>query len=68
MVRYKKSLYAYEALSESAEAFGHLCKISIDDANEYWQVEFENCVEDEHLTVKEFSNYIIEIINGADMV
>lgn len=65
MIKYNKKIYTYEALITGAKAFQKLCKISISDYGEYWKVNFENCIEDEQLTKKEFGNYIIEIINGA---
>lgn len=66
-MKYSKNMYAYKAIDFGKEAYKHLCKIEITETEQYWQVSFTECKVDKDILKKEFSNFIIEVMNGADM-
>ena len=64
---YSKNVYPYEVLKYAADAYKNLCDIIINEKETYWSVDFLNCKESEELIIKEFTNFLIEIINGVDV-
>ena len=61
--RFNSEIYSQTAISIAAEAYKDLAEISISDTPEGFLVIFDQCEYDEEQTVKEFGNYVIDVMN-----
>lgn len=58
-----KELYDKNSISKAIKDYEDLCVIQVKDLTEVWELIFFKCVYDTKLTMKEFENYVIDIIN-----
>ena len=65
-MKYSKNIYPGFAITETAQAYSGICTTHILEDDEYWIVYFSEYVMDSSLLIREFSNYLIDVINGAD--
>lgn len=63
-LRFHKEIYAGWALQSAVAAYGALATITIRDDDEYHICQFDRCRYEEKLTVKEFQNYLIDLMNS----
>ena len=61
--RFNSEIYSQKAISIAAEAYKDLAEISISVTPEESLVIFDQCEYDEEQTVKEFGNYVIDVMN-----
>ena len=66
-LRLVKDLYSYEMIEKAADSFSSLCKISISIDGNYYVCSFDMCKYDELVTIREFENYLIDLINMHGM-
>lgn len=58
-----KYIYTFPAIENAISAFSELATISIREETNCYLFEFENCVYEEDITLKEFENYLIDLSN-----
>lgn len=63
---YSKNIYPREAIAYASDAYTGLCAITVQEERNYWRVCFNECKEDKSLIIREFSNFLIEIVNGVE--
>lgn len=61
--RLSKDIFSQQAVIEAARAYSHLALISIEEQDNYWQIQFTECRYAEYITVREFENYLIILEN-----
>ena len=61
-----KSIYLYKAIKIAQYDYRELCDIVISENEKYWILKFSNCLVEAEVLRKEFSNYLIEVINGDE--
>ena len=59
-----KSIYNEQSINAAREAFLGIASISINTINDYYLCSFSDCSADETLTMKEFENYLIDLVNA----
>lgn len=64
--RYDLSIYDTSAIKKAILDYSNLCSISAHYYNLEVELSFSNCVYDENLTIKEFGNYVIELMGASD--
>lgn len=57
------SIYPEKAIVAAVDDYAHICTIRIGKSKTGIECTFTNSVADLHLTAREFSNYLIELIN-----
>lgn len=57
-----KKLYQVDSIEIAKKHYEQLAKISHEKNNEYHVLSFEDCYFDEQLTMKEFENYVLDLM------
>lgn len=60
----RKSIFDINSINKAKNSFKELCSISIKETEKYFVCSFSSCVYDDCITVSEFENYIIDLINN----
>ena len=63
-LRLNKTLYSYEAISASVDAFSEIATIIVREEDKYWVCYFTHSKYDLEETRKEFENYVIGCVNA----
>lgn len=58
-------IFDISCVEKTATAYKALCKIKINKTDNYMICRFTDCLYDEEETVREFENYIIDLMNTA---
>ena len=61
-----KEIYKIHHIQEASHQFSSLCKIEISEHKEYYLCAFSSCVYDVAETIKEFENYLIDLMNTGN--
>lgn len=61
---YSKQIYDSKILIKAAEDFSKIAEISLQDNDENWICVFSCCLYNEELTAKEYSNYVLDLMNN----
>lgn len=59
-----KLIYVYDDIVNASNAFTEFCRIEVKDNNEYWLLNFTDCVTEEKTIIAEFENYLIDLIGA----
>lgn len=59
-----KLIYVYDDIVNASNAFTEFCQIEVKDNNEYWLLNFTDCVTEEKTIIAEFENYLIDLIGA----
>lgn len=59
-----KLIYVYDDIVSASNAFAEFCRIYVKDNNEYWLLNFTDCVTEEITIIAEFENYLIDLIGA----
>ena len=62
-MKYSKNIYPRFAVVAAVEAFGDICKTFVTENDGYWVVNFSDYSVEKSLLIREFGNYLIDIIN-----
>ena len=65
-LRFSKNIYPYKAIEIAMVDYKDFGSIELSEEENYWIVEFQNYSGDFDRLKKEFSNYLIEVVNGVD--
>lgn len=57
------NIYKKNWIFLAAKAFEDICNINIIETNDYIVCKFSNCIYDTIETIREFENYIIDLMN-----
>ena len=58
-----KLIYNKSSILQAQNAYRNICTIFINENADYWICEFQNCKYEEVITIKEFENFLIDILN-----
>jgi hypothetical protein len=58
-----KEIYPLSCIEDSCTAYKKLCSIQIYDKDGHYLLRFSNCRFDENKTLREFENYLIQLVN-----
>lgn len=58
-----KDIYIISAIENAISAFSKLAEITISEETNCYFCEFNNCVYEKDITIKEFENYLIDLCN-----
>lgn len=58
-----KEMYSKEVILFAIKQYQELSMIKIVDRGKYWECLFSNCCYNQKITMMEFENYLINIIN-----
>ena len=58
-----KGIYSEKAITETIRAFSHLAEIELNDSDDYYICRFRQCRYESTLTMDEFGNYLIDLLN-----
>jgi len=61
---FNKQIYDSECLRKAAEDFSTIAEISLQDNDKNWICIFSRCLNNDELTVKEYSNYVLDLMNN----
>ena len=64
ILRLNKQIFDYGTVVTAIKAYMDLATITIDDDRLYWVCSFYDCVYPESLTICEFENYVIDLMNS----
>lgn len=64
-LRLRKSIFNSDILEGAISDFSDLCDIQIKNENDYVICSFFNCKYDTIETMKEFENYVIDLLNAT---
>ena len=59
-----KDIFAYKAINSAISDYSELAKISFTSEEGSYYLKFINCIYDVTLTIHEFENYLIGLMNG----
>lgn len=62
-LRFKQSLYSLDAIKRATIDYDDICKIEIQADSRYVNCLFTDSKVDTRLAIKEFSNYVLELMN-----
>ena len=63
ILRLSNEIYSERAIKETIRSFSKLAEIKYSKSENYFICEFKKCVYDTQLTMDEFSNYLIDLMN-----
>ena len=67
VLQLSRELYPIESIKEAITAFQDLCKIRISTHDKkYYTCSFSSCLFDTTITMREFENYLIDLVNTKD--
>lgn len=58
-----KELYCRVKIERAIFAYKELSQIEISDSGQHWVCDFRDCIYGERLTMQEFENYLIGVLN-----
>ena len=61
-----KRVYDEKAILSAIDAFSGICSVSYSEGGDHWICLFTDCVAEESLTVREFENYLIDLVNSQN--
>ncbi len=59
-----KNIFDKEILLSAIEEYKDIATIKVDETDNYFNLQFNDCEYDEDETVKEFENYLIDLTNS----
>ena len=62
---FPKTIYSKGAIIKAIDDYKKLAKIDLSENLEYYICDFADCVIDPERIIKEFGNYLIEIMNSS---
>lgn len=62
-LKLNKEIYQLGVIKQAIKDFKALAQISVEDSGAYWICNFFGCERDEHQTISEFENYLIDLLN-----
>ena len=63
-VKINKNIFEKETVLRTIEEYSDIATININETDEYYDLNFDNCKYDQEETVKEFENYLIDLTNN----
>ena len=63
MLHLNKGLFSRSNINEAMDAFKKYALLRIEEDDRYWILNFNKCLYDAGITVKEFENYLIALEN-----
>ena len=64
-IKLAKTIYSKKEIETAISDYSHLCVVGIGENSRYWIVTFFEFTGDFRILKKEFENYLIELMNGA---
>lgn len=58
-----KNIYDESIIRQAIRDYGSIANIQLKSDSNYYDLQFENCKYDENRTLKEFENYLIDLMN-----
>lgn len=58
-----KNIYDESIIRQAIRDYGSIANIQLKSDSGYYDLQFENCKYDENRTLKEFENYLIDLMN-----
>lgn len=58
-----KNIYDESIIRQAIRDYGSIANIQLKSDSTYYDLQFENCKYDENRTLKEFENYLIDLMN-----
>lgn len=58
-----KNIYDESIIRQAIRDYGSIANIQLKSDSAYYDLQFENCKYDENRTLKEFENYLIDLMN-----
>ncbi len=63
-----KEIFSIKYIERAINDFSGLCNIYIKESDNMFLCTFDYCICDEALTIKEFENHIIELMNSKECI
>jgi hypothetical protein len=63
ILKLSKAIYSEKAIVETIRAFSHLAEIELSVSDDYYICRFSHCRYERTLTMDEFGNYLIDLMN-----
>ena len=64
LLRLNKCFYNEALIVRGAEAYQKIAKITVEEEDDYWNCNFQQCVYSDEETIREFENYLICLMNS----
>lgn len=61
-IRLNKELYSIKDIEKAKQSYRNLAEISFMETDCYYILTFDDCYYDEDLTMKEYDNYVIDLM------
>ena len=63
-VKINKNIFGKETVLRAMEEYSGIATINVNETDEYFDLDFDNCKYDQEETVKEFENFLIDLTNN----
>ena len=60
---FHKELYSKEVIAKAVNDYSEIADIFVKNKEKYWQCLFQNCRFETEQTIREFENYMIDLLN-----
>ena len=62
--RFSKAVYSSDAINSAIKDYVKIASITYSEVDEYYVCTFSKCITDTDRVIKEFGNYLVELMNS----